>query len=244
MSDRLSRKDIKHDIKHDRFVNDVGSAYGYVASHRSQILGIAALAVAVAVLLVGYSLYQGGQRNKAGEKLAEAIAVMETPVAMTSQAAPTDPAAKQFKTEAEKHAKAEPLFKEVMDNFSRANAADVAKLYLARIAASRGDVAKARPMLEEFVSEHDDHVLASSAKFSLYEMRLASGEGELVAAELEKELTDTESLIPQDAALALLARSYEAVGNDTKAKEAYRRIINEFPDSAYTLDAQRKAMQS
>jgi len=243
MSDRLTRKDIKHDIKHDKFVEDVGSAYGYLANHRSRVLGFAALAVVVAALLVGYSLYRGGQHKKAGEKLAEGIAVMETPVAMTSQTDPAKPAAKQFKTEAEKHSKAEPLFKEVVENYSGANAADVANLYLARIAAARGDLAQARPKLEAFVKEHNDHVLASSAKFSLYEMRLAIGEHQQVAADLEKELSDTDSLIPQDAALALLARAYEAGGNETKAKEAYRRIINEFPDSAYTLDAQRKAMQ-
>ena len=243
MSDRLSRKDIKHDIKHDRFVEDVGSAYGYVAKNRSRLLGIAAIAVVATALLVGYSLYRAGQRQKAEQRLAEAIAIMETPVAMTSGVDPNNPSATQFKTEQEKHGKAEPIFAEIVDKYSGSDPADVANLYLARILASKGDVAGARPKLEAFVDEHDDHVLASSAKYSLYELRLASGESQALVTELEKEIADENSLIPQDAALALLARAYEASGNDAKAKEAYRRIINEFPDSAYTLDAQRKTAQ-
>jgi TolA-binding protein len=41
--------------------------------------------------------------------------------------------------------------------------------------------------------------------------------------------------------LLLLAHAYDAQGNDAKSKEAYRRIITEFPDSPYALEAQRRA---
>lgn len=243
MSDRLTRKNIKHDIKHDKFVEEVGTAYGFLARNRSRVLLIAALAVVAAAALVGYSFYMAGQEEKAQQRLAEAIAVMETPIEMTSQVDPNKPSATQFKNEEEKHAKAEPIFREIVEKYGRSDPADVANLYLARIAAARGNIADARPRLEKFIEEHDEHVLASSAKYSLYELRLSAGEADRVAAELEKELTDEKSLVPQDAALALLARAYESLGNDAKAKDAYRRIIIEFPESGYTLDAQRKTIQ-
>lgn len=236
MSDRLNRKDIKH----DKFVEDVGLAYGFVARNRSRLfLAIGALFLLAAVL-TAVVLHRGRQTVAASGKLAEAIEIMEAPVALTPDQTSTGP---QYKSEAEKLGKAEPLFKSIVDEYGSTDVADVASLYLARIAASKGNIDEARPRLEKFIDEHDDHVLASSAKYSLYEIRIAAGEGAQVAQEIEAELNDEKSLIPTDAALALLGRAHEQAGNDEKSKEAYRRIINEFPDSAYTLDAQRKTLQ-
>jgi tetratricopeptide (TPR) repeat protein len=236
MSDRLNRKDIRH----DKFVEDVGLAYGFVAKNRSKLFIAVGALFLIAAALTALVLQRSRQSVAASGKLAEAIEIMEAPVAMTPDQTTTGP---QYKSEAEKLSKAEPIFKSIVDEYGSTDVADVASLYLARIAASRGNVDQARPRLEEFIEEHEDHVLATSAKYSLYEIRIAAGEGAQVAQEIETELKDEDSLIPTDAALALLGRAYEQAGNDEKSKEAYRRIINEYPDSAYTLDAQRKTLQ-
>ena len=49
-----------------------------------------------------------------------------------------------------------------------------------------------------------------------------------------------EELLPSDTLLVLLAHAYDAQGNTDKSKETYRRIVTEYPDSPYAVEAQRR----
>ncbi|HET7711737.1 MAG TPA: tetratricopeptide repeat protein, partial [Thermoanaerobaculia bacterium] len=118
---------------------------------------------------------------------------------------------------------------------------DVANLYLARIAAARGDVAGARKLLDEFVREHPDHVLVGAARYSMYQLRIENGEAAQVVAELNAELAKTEEkVLPDDSVLILLAYAYDTQGNAAKSRDMYRRIVTQYPDSPYAMDAQRR----
>lgn len=230
----------RHKIKHDKFVDDVGTAYSYMREHsRPVVWGIAA-ALAAIVLISGMFLYRRGQESRAQRRLAEAITILETPI---EPQPPAGGPAPKYKTEQEKAAKAQPIFQDVANKYGGTNAADIAELYLAHFAADRGDLASARPKLQEFLRRHPDHILASAAQRSLYELRLSAGEGAQVVAELERNLSSEKGILPDDVTLALLAQALERTGNAVKAKETYQRIVNEFPDSPYSLDAQRKLAQ-
>ncbi|HEX2060356.1 MAG TPA: tetratricopeptide repeat protein, partial [Thermoanaerobaculia bacterium] len=61
-----------------------------------------------------------------------------------------------------------------------------------------------------------------------------------VVTELNAELAKPEPVLPGDSLLILLAHAYEAQGNETKSREAYRRITTEFPESPYVIEAQRR----
>lgn len=233
MSDRLNRKDLKH----DKFVEDVGSAYTFARANRSQLLGALLGVLALALLTAGFIAYRARQENRAQSRLAEGIELMNAPVTETRSPEMKGPV---FKTEDEKIAKSEPVFNDVVTKFRGSDAASIADLYLARIAASRGDVASARPRLERFVEDHGDNLLAGPARQSLYELRIQAGEGQKVAGELEAELKKDKPVIPADSILSLLSRAYQNLGNSAKATEMNRRIITEYPDSPYFLDAQRK----
>ncbi|MGZ4810275.1 MAG: tetratricopeptide repeat protein, partial [Thermoanaerobaculia bacterium] len=158
-----------------------------------------------------------------------------------------EPAAKQqnplakFKTNDERIASAEKLFKGVRDNFSGTDAADVADLYLARISGTHGDTASSRKMLEEFIRKHPKNLLVGAARYSLYELRIENGEAPQVASELNQELARNENqVLPPDSMLVLLAHAYDAQGISDKSRDAYRRIVSQFPDSPYAVEAQRK----
>lgn len=230
----------RHKIKHDKFVDEVGSAYSYAKQHARPVMwglaGLLALIVGGTALVV----FQRGQGQKAQKRLAEAIVILQAP--LESQAGPTATGPK-YKTEQEKQAKAQPILEEVAAKYPRTDAADVAGLYLAAFAAERGDAAAARPRLEQFLRDHPNHILAGVAKRGLYELRIAAGEGQQVIADLERELADPKSALPSDVVLTMLAQTHELMGNSAKAREAYQRIVNEYPDSPYTIDAQRKLFQ-
>ncbi|MGH9458567.1 MAG: tetratricopeptide repeat protein [Thermoanaerobaculia bacterium] len=232
MSDRLSRKEIKH----DKFVEDVQSAYAVARRNVPILIGIVGGILLLIAVVAGVFLYQAHRERLAQQKLAEAIEILEAPVAPAGDA---DPAAGTYASEEEKLAKAQPILEEVAGEFSGRDAADVANLYLARLDVQQNRLDEARQKYTAFIDAHPEHVLAQAARVSLYELRLAAGEADQVIADLEAAAA-AEGNLPTDVALSLLARAYETANQPEKARETWQRIANEYPDSPYALEAQRK----
>jgi TolA-binding protein len=228
----------RRDLKHDRFVDEIGSLSSRALENQRLLITLAAAALLVAILGYGIYFYRSNREAKGQHLLAQAIDTIESPL-IAAPGAPPNPAAK-FKTDAERTAAAEKQFKDVENSYGGTDAADVASLYLARIAADRGDLASARTRLQKFISEHPKHLLVAGARYSLYRLRIDNGEAPQVAQELQAELTRPDPALPADSLLALLAHAWDVQGNADKTKETYRRIATEFPDSPYALEAQRR----
>lgn len=234
MSDRINRKNLKH----DKFVEGAEETLVSVRQH-ARTFTIAAAAILVLILgAVGFVLWQRGQEAKAQAQLAEAIESFERPVA--SADAPADPASETWSSESERLEKTQPMFAAVVDEYGRTDAADIASLYLGQILVRQQKTSEALPLFESFVREHPDHLLAGAAQMSVYQIRLAGEQRTQTIEELERAAASEEPRLPKDAILALLANAYEAQGDGAKARDAWQRIANEFPDSPYALDAQRR----
>lgn len=227
----------RRELKHDRFVDEMGALSEKAQQNQRLLIGIAAAAIIVALGVYGFWFYSSQQEKKAQAILSTAIETIDSPL-IPADGTPT-PGAK-YKTDAERLAAAEKQFREVTSKFGGTDAADVAGLYLARIEATRGNVPAARTLLEAFINDHSDHLLVGSARYSLYQMRIGAGEAQQVATELTNEIAKTEPVLPTDSLLILLAQAYDAQGNVAKSKETYKRITTEFPDSPFAVEAQRR----
>lgn len=228
----------RRDLKHDKFVDEIGSLSTRARENQRLLLTIAVAAVIIAILGYGIYFYRSNREQKGQQALAKAIETIESPLLPAAGAQPT-PGAK-FKTAAERTAAAEKMFKDVEAGYSGTGAAGIASLYLARIASEKGDLAAARTRLQKFISEHPKNLLVSGARYSLYRLRIDNGEAQQVAQELQAEVSKPEPVLPPDSLLALLAHAWDVQGNAEKTKETYRRIVTEFPDSPYALEAQRR----
>ena len=228
----------RHDLKHDKFVDEIGALSQRARANQRVLLGIAAAVLGIALIGFGIYFYRANREEQAQQALATAI---ETAEASVGEQPPQGQTGPHFKTEEERTAASERLFRDVRSKFGSTDAADVAGLYLARVAVSKGDVKTARSMLEEFVDDHEDSILVGPARFSLYQLRIENGEAAQVAREVEAELAKGEPVLPGDSLLVLLAQAYDVQGNAAKSKEAYRRITNEFPESPYVVEAARRA---
>lgn len=228
----------RRELKHDRFVDEIGVLSGRARENQRVLIGIAAAALLVAIAAYGVYFYRSNREHKAQDMLATAIDTIESPLVNPTQ---PNPEAK-FKTEDDRDKAAEKQFLDVKSTFPSSDAADVADVYLARIDAARGDIAGARKLLQGFIADHPNHVLARSARYSLYQLRVEAGEAPQVASELNAELAKQEKdqLLPGDSMLVLLAHSYDVQGNEQKSRETYRRLVTEFPDSPFALEAQRR----
>ena len=229
----------RRDLKRDKFVDEVGNLTTRARENQRLLVMVIAVVVALAVIGYGIYFYRSNREQKGQVALGVAIDTIDSPLVQTGV---PNPDAK-FKTEAERTEKAEGLFKDVQKNYSGTNAADVANIYLARIAASKNDVATARKLLTDFISDHPKHLLVGAARYSLYQIRIGNGEAPQIVIELNAELAKTADQgqsLPPDTLLALLAQAYDAQGNSEKSKETYRRIATQYPDSPYAIDAQRR----
>lgn len=227
----------RHDLKHDKFVDEIGALSVRARTNQRFLLMLAGAFVGIALLVFGIYFYRNSREASAQQALASAI---ETFQGTVGEARPEGSTGPHFATEAERTAAAERMFKDVQSGSSGTDAADVAGIYLARIAVTRGDVKTAQALLREFVDDHEENILAGSARFSLYQLRIENGEAAQVAAELEAELSKAEPVLPADTILILLASAWEMQGNKEKSLEAYRRITTEFPESPYAVEAARR----
>jgi TolA-binding protein len=232
------RREHRRELKHDRFVDEIGTLSTKARENQRFLLMVSVAVVAVAVAAYGIHFYRSTREQRAQDALAAAVETIDSPLLPTAggQAAP----GARFKTEAERSAAAEKQFKDLQKKYSGTDASDIGGLYVARFDAGRGDIAGARKLLDQFIRDHPKHVLVGSARFSLYQLRIENGEASQVTNELQAEISKTDPILPADSLLVLLAHAYDAQGNATKSKDAYRRIATEFPDSPYALEAQRR----
>lgn len=240
MSDRLSRKEIKHDVQHDEFTDVVGRSVEYAGTHsRALLMGLGAV-LALAVAVAGFFLYLGSRRDDASAALAEAVEVFEAPIVTAGTPPPTDASKPSFPNETARNARAKQLFTEVRESYGLSDAADVAGLYLGRIAASEGDMATARKLWAEFVDDHPDHFLASQPRLNLYQLDRQEGKGEEVVGRLRTLLDESEPALPKDVALYELAQTYEHMKRGTDAQASYQKLLDEYPQSGYAQLAEQR----
>lgn len=227
----------RRELKRDRFVDEVGILTSKARENQRFLVIVTVTIVVLALIGYGLYFYRSNRERQGQDALAAAIDAIDSPLI---QPGSVNPQAK-FKTEDERNSRSEAMFRDVQKKYSGTDAADVADLYLARISASRNDVAGARKLLEAFIAEHPKHLLVGAAKYSLYQMRIQNGEAPQVVLELNQELSKVkDQVLPPDAILSLLSRAYDAQGNSDQSKEALRKIIRQYPDSPYALEAQRR----
>lgn len=242
MSDRLTRKEIKRE---DSFQVFMTRALEFVQEHRRALILGTVLLVVVVVGAVGWFVYLEMTEDDAQMLLADAVEAYGAPIE-SEGADGADGGASgsgdglSFPSPEARRERARELFRSVIDDYGASDAAGVARAYLGELAASEGDVARARELWREFLDEEPDHALAAEVRLNLYALMRAAGEGEEVAAELRQMIERERRPLPQDVALYELAVTLEELGREEDAAVYYQRLVDEFGDSPYAAAARER----
>jgi tetratricopeptide (TPR) repeat protein len=238
MSQRLTRKEIRK----DDFASAVGRSVEYAESHvRTFVYALVAIVVVGAIAAGVYTLL-GRRSENANDALAKAMKIYGAPINATG-AKPNDAKDPSFADEASRRARAKTLLEKVRSDYSHTDAADVAGLYLAQIAIAEGKPAEARKLWSDFVDKHSDNILAGEARINLIHLDRATGpkvKVEELAQRLKAMTEESEPPLPQDVLLNELGATYDQLGRKDEAIQSYRRIVEEFPQSAYRSSAQQR----
>ena len=232
MGRRLTRKQIKQ----DQFVSLVDRGAHWMGQNwRQAAIGLGG-AVAIAVLYWGVAALVTGRSSAAARALSRAVETYNAPV---GSAAPAT-AKLKFATDSERLDAADTAFRSVASKYWLTSQSRYAKLYLARIAADRGDSESAVRLLGEIVSKRAGHVVARLATLDLIRLRVAKGEGQQLVGELEAMVAGKDPRLPRDVAMFELARMWEREGKPAEATKLFRKLIEDFPESPYRTDAQQR----
>jgi len=235
MSKRLTRKQIKEDIRHDEFQTAVTSTVDGITSHRKLAIWGAVAVVAAAVAVSVAVAWKRSSDEASSLALAKAIKVYEAPIAETD-AKPDDPDDPSFASAEARRAKAREAFAEV----SGGTAADVASLFLAEMALAEGDTESARTTWEAFLDEHSGHALALAVRRNLIRLDRDQGKGEEVVEGLRAELESEEKSLPEDLLLYELAETLDGLDRGEEAETYYQRILDDYPSSPFASQARQK----
>jgi tetratricopeptide (TPR) repeat protein len=238
MNQRLTRKEIKR----DEFATAVGRSVEYAETHTRGLAYAIAGAVLLALVALGAYAWLNRRGAAGDEELAYAMKVYAAPV-VPAAAKPDDRREPSFLTEEARRARAKTLFEQVRSRYSHTDAADVAAVYLGQIAVAEGRLDEARKLWSEFLDRHEKHVLGGETRLNLIRLDRQQGKGEEVIGRLRPMLDDPEAPLPQDVVLFELGKTYEELNRRSEAAASYRRIADEFPQSAYRQEAQTRLLE-
>jgi tetratricopeptide (TPR) repeat protein len=229
---RLTRKQIKK----DEFITFVDRAVQWTGQNwRQAAIGLGVV-LAAALVWWGVTAFLGSRTDAASQAIDGALAAYNAPI---GSAAPADAKVK-FATDAERLAAAEKAFESVKSRYRFTPQAKLAELFLARIAADRGDAPQAIRLLGEIASSRSSDPVVRLAMLDLIRLRVARGEGLQLVSELEAMAAGKDPRLPRDAALFHLAEIWQHEGKPEEAAKLYRKLVEDFPDSPYRADAQQR----
>jgi TolA-binding protein len=155
--------------------------------------------------------------------------------------APTVPGAKQtagtYPTEQARSEAALKAFQEVASAYGSANAGLTAEYHVGVAQLALGHFTEAQQAFEKTASMAGTSVYGPIARMGRAEVMLASGKYEDAVKAFTELSGDRDGLLPIDGVLMQLARSCAKAGKTQEARAAFKRVVDEFPDSPYVTDA-------
>lgn len=230
----------REDLKRNELGEALGRGIHYAEDHARTIAWAVGSVLGVAVLGVALFLWWNSRKAAANELLVQGLRVYDAPI-VASGAQPDDPVSPTFASESARRDRARQLFTSLEARFGGGRVGRVAKLYLAQIALAENDSERARGLWREFLDSEPTGPLAATARVNLYRLDRDQGKSQAVADELAKMLEQADRPLPNDVILYQLALTYESLGRRDDAAAAYRRIVEEHPQSPYFATAQQEA---
>jgi tetratricopeptide (TPR) repeat protein len=231
----LTRQEMKRDEVREWMVVAIDWIADNVKVLFAVIGGLIGLGVVVALVFQ----FLGNRAERAQDELAEAIRIYTAPVDPAAPA-PDDPRNPVFASGADRAARAETILERVHESFGSTAAGRIAGAYLGDIAAERGDLGAAREHWRRYLQEDSDSALAATVRLDLIALERQLGDGEQLAADLRAAIDDGSWSVPNDILLWELGVTLEHAGRDEEARDAFQRLVDEHPTSAYAEPARER----
>jgi TolA-binding protein len=230
----------RHQLKQNDFADTALRVAGVVKENRIQAVGgLVAIAVIVAIVS-GVLFWRKHQADQAGALLGIAMATAQAQIAPAS----TIPGAAQvsgtFPTEQARNEAALKQFQDVVARYPSTSVALAAEYQAAGELLSLGRFKEAEDAFRHVADRGASSIYGPMARMGLAETELAGGQTDEAIKNFTDLAAQRDSVLPIDGVLMQLAHAYEKAGKAQDAKATYKRVTDEFPQSAYAADAKQQ----
>jgi tetratricopeptide (TPR) repeat protein len=245
----------RHHLKENELAVSLRRAREGAERHRREITMTTIAALVVVAAAVGFFVWRSRTNGQAQARLAEAMTVMDAQVVPpappspppTAEAtnppappAPPPPPPGSYPTERAKLEAALQKFMNAADAYPSTQAGIAARYHAASILASLGRPADAAQQYQDVANRAGDRIYGQMAKLGLANAQLQAGQLDKAISAYRDLSARSDTGLPIDAVLIQLGRAYMAAGKVTEARQTFTRIVDEFPDSQYAIDARRE----
>jgi TolA-binding protein len=232
------KRELKKQIRQDEFVSWLDHTVTWAKAHEREVRVTGGIVLAVAVGWLGLSTYLKGRARAADEEFAAALSTFHAPLSGEAAQAPQG---KTFATAAERYRQAAQEFAEVHRKYGSQDAGRRARYYEGLSRLELGQFDEAHKALAEVASSGGDALAPDLARLQLADLEKRRGRLDEALRTYQQMVDDTKLELPRDHVLMTLSSTLEEAKRLREAREAYRRLADEFPDSVYASEARRRA---
>lgn len=229
----------RHDLKKNEFAASTVRVLEAASAQRGRLVAIGIGAVVVLALGGGVLYWLNGQANKAGALLGVALSTSQAQIAPASTLPGATQVAGTYPTAKARSEAALAAYQGVIAAYPSSDAALTARYEAAGELLSLGRFPEAETAYNEVVATNSK-VYAPMAKLGLARVRLMSGKYDDAVKMFTDLSADRDGALPVDGVLMQLAEAYTKAGKPQDARAAYKRVVDEFGESAYISDARQR----
>jgi TolA-binding protein len=230
----------RHHLKQNEFAESAMRAIAAVDANRGRAtqIGLAVLAV----VAVGAWFFYAGQRTNenAGRLLGVAMAIADAPIATAS----TLPGAGQqlgtYPSEEARREAALEAFGAAADGYPDTQAGIAARYHYGTVLLAAGRPGDADLAFGDVSDRAGASLYGVLARMGRAESLLAREDYDSAIGMLTDLAADRTGVLPVDGILMQLARASLEAGRTEEARAAFRRVVDEFPASAYAAEARER----
>ncbi len=213
---RISRKQLKH----DRFVEEVGQSVVYVSSHRKQMLIWGGVALALIIAIFSYAGYRRTRAAEAKAELQKAVEMYHGKVDTQEQ-----PGGITFPTTIARVRDTTEQLGKVSSEYADREEAVAADYYLALLEIEQEKVEEAQQRLEGLADGKSEY--ASLARLALADLYARRQEDELARRHYQYLIENPTRVVPKSRAQLALARYLSATDKEEEAKTILEEMMKQ-----------------
>jgi TolA-binding protein len=235
----------RHRLKENEVAHTVARVRETYELYQKPIMAGLVGVVAIIVIAAGLVTWRSQSDSTARSMLADATATEDAQVIPPVPAEPGKPAPQQlagsFPSEKARGESALAKFMAVADKYPSSDAGIAARYHAAALLVSLGRQDEAVQRYQEVVDRAGSSVYGQMAKLGMADSQVSAGKFDQAIATFKDMSANTTGALPIDGILMQLGKAYSAAGKQADARQTFKRIVDEFPQSPFAADA-KKAM--
>jgi hypothetical protein len=232
-------KELKRQIKEDEVLTGAGKAWAWIKVHEEQVRLGAIVAAVVVVIGVAFWWFQQSRNAAAAQAFSEALTTFEARVGELPPGSPAPAPGTHFTTANEKFTKALASFDGVVTRYGSFEEGQRATLYGALCRIELGRLDEARKALEGLTTNRTPGV-GDQARLALAGLHARSGAIDKAVEVYSQLADDPRTTVPRDFVLMSLAGVLEDAKRSAEAGRWYKRVAEDYPESALASEARRR----